>query len=487
MRLTAKAVLAGLGAILGIRLAAMAAMPFADTSEPRYAEIARIMAASGDWITPWFAPGEPFWGKPPLAFWAQAASGAWFGMSEMSLRLPTWLAMLGMLAILYELGRRLFSVEVARWAVLVFSTMLLPLVAAGAVLTDPFLALGITLGMASFLLAPEASSWFWRYGLFIGLAIGLLSKGPLALVLMTGAILPWLLWHGNARRYLRALPWASGTALTLALTLPWYLLAEWKTPGFLEYFIVGEHVLRFIDPGWTGDRYGSAHSRPYGAIWLDWVLATLPWSPLGLWLLLRERRGEFVARIRMFGRSPTASYLFAWAVATPAFFTLSGNILWTYVLPALPPVALGIGVGLSRLNSVLPRRVAVGCLMLVPTAAVVLGTLSVVQPNRFKTEKQLIARAQAEMQAGERLYFVDSRPFSARFYSQGNAGIVPRESVRDVLPQQGGRVLLAVEKGDLADIRDRIPGVIAPLYSSRRYVLLSVSNGEKRSHNNDLR
>jgi hypothetical protein len=118
--------------------------------------------------------------------------------------------------------------------------------------------------------------------------------------------------------------------------------------------------------------------------------------------------------------------------------------------------------------------------MLVPMAAVVLGTLSVMQPNHFKTEKQLIARAQGEMQAGERLYFVDSRPFSARFYSQGNAGIVPRESVRDVLPQQGGRVLLAVEKGDLADIRDRIPGVIAPLYTSRRYVLLSISGVEKR-------
>lgn len=480
MRLTAKAAFAGLSVILVIRLAAMAVMPFADTSEPRYAEIARIMAASGDWITPWFAPGEPFWGKPPLAFWAQAASGAWFGMTEMSLRLPSWLAMLGMLAILHELGRRLYSLGAARWAVLVFSTMLLPLVAAGAVLTDPFLALGITLGMASFRLAPDASSWFWRYGLFIGLTIGFLSKGPLALVLMTGAILPWLIWHGNGRRYLGALPWARGIALTLALTLPWYLLAEWKTPGFLEYFIVGEHVLRFIDPGWAGDRYGSAHSRPYGAIWLDWVLATLPWSPLGLWLLLRERRGEFAARIRMFGRSPTASYLFAWAVATPAFFTLSGNILWTYVLPALPPVALGIGVGLSRLDAVRLRRVALGCLILVPTAALVLGALSIAQPNRFKTEKQLIARAAAEMQPGERLYFVDSRPFSARFYSGGSAGIVSRKRLGDILPGRSGRVLLAVEKGDLADIRDRITGVIAPLYTSRRYVLLSVSAVEKR-------
>lgn len=476
MRLTSKAVFTGLLAILGMRLLAMAVMPFADTSEPRYAEIARIMAASGDWITPWFAPGEPFWGKPPLAFWAQALSGALFGMREISLRLPSWLAMLGMLAILHELGWRLYSKQAARWAMLVFSSMLLPLVAAGAVLTDPFLALGVTLGMASFILAPQTPSVFWRYGFFAGLAIGFLAKGPLAGVLMAGAIVPWLLWQGNAARYLRALPWARGTALTLGLTLPWYLLAEWKTPGFLTYFIVGEHVLRFVDPGWSGDRYGTAHSRPYGAIWLDWVMATLPWSPVGLWLLLRQGRGgALMARLRAFRQSPASTYLFAWAIATPAFFTLSGNILWTYVLPALPPVALGIGAGLSRLAAPTPRRTMLACLLLVPAAAVVLGTLSLAQPSRFKTEKQLIAQAANAMRSGERLYFVDSRPFSARFYSRGRAGLVSRAGLDAVLPGKGRRVLLAVEKGDVPGILARIPNQITPLYSSRRYVLLSVS------------
>ena len=60
--------------LLAVSLVAMALLPFADTSEPRYAEIARVMAVSGDWITPWFQPGVPFWGKPPLSFWAQALS-----------------------------------------------------------------------------------------------------------------------------------------------------------------------------------------------------------------------------------------------------------------------------------------------------------------------------------------------------------------------------------------------------------------------------
>ena len=278
MRLTSRGLLLGLGGILALRLLAMAMMPFADTSEPRYAEIARLMATTGDWITPWFEPGEPFWGKPPLAFWAQALSIRLFGLSELAVRLPSWLAMLGVLALVHRCARQLRGEQAARWATLLFATMLLPYASAGAVLTDAFLALGITLSMVSFLLAPRDPRPLWRYGFFVGLAIGLLAKGPLALALTAGAMVPWMLWHRNARAQLRALPWAAGIALTLTLALPWYIAAELKTPGFLRYFIVGEHILRFVDPGWQGDRYGSAHQRPYGSIWLDWLLATMPWG-----------------------------------------------------------------------------------------------------------------------------------------------------------------------------------------------------------------
>ena len=355
MRLSARGLLLGLAAILAARLFAMALMPFADTSEPRYAEIARVMASSGDWITPWFEPGVPFWGKPPLAFWAQALSIRMFGLSEFAVRLPSWLAMLGVLAMVHACGRRLHGEQAARWATLVFATMLLPLASAGAVLTDPFLALGMTLSMVSFVLAPTDPRPLWRYGFFVGLAIGLLAKGPLTLVLVAGALVPWMLWHRNARACLRALPWAGGTALMLTLTLPWYIAAEIKTPGFFQYFLVGEHLLRFIDPGWEGDRYGSAHQRPYGSIWLDWLLATLPWGVAWLGMALWPRKhAPLRQRVAAAARDPAQTYLLAWALATPAFFTLSGNILWTYVLPALPPVALATGLLASRWQGVRP-------------------------------------------------------------------------------------------------------------------------------------
>jgi 4-amino-4-deoxy-L-arabinose transferase-like glycosyltransferase len=104
-----------LAAIMASRFIGMALFPFADTTEPRYAEIARLMAETGDWITPWFEPGVPFWGKPPLSFWAQAAAIKVFGVSEFSLRFPSWLATLAMVWLVWRLARQLWSVQVAQW------------------------------------------------------------------------------------------------------------------------------------------------------------------------------------------------------------------------------------------------------------------------------------------------------------------------------------------------------------------------------------
>ena len=76
------------GALLLVRLAAMALIPLMDTTEARYGEIARKMAALNDWITPWHDHGQPFWGKPPLSFWLTALSFKLLGVHEFSARLP---------------------------------------------------------------------------------------------------------------------------------------------------------------------------------------------------------------------------------------------------------------------------------------------------------------------------------------------------------------------------------------------------------------
>ena len=168
-----------LAAVLCAPLLGMAWLPLTDTTEPRYAEIARIMAESGDWITPWFAPGVPFWGKPPLAFWSQALSTRLFGMNEFALRLPSWLATLGTIGLIYSYAKAWVGASTSRLAAIIYSSCTLVFMMSGAVITDPFLALGPTLCMTGWAMAARQPSWFWRYSFFFGLAIGLLAKGPL--------------------------------------------------------------------------------------------------------------------------------------------------------------------------------------------------------------------------------------------------------------------------------------------------------------------
>lgn len=89
----------------------------------------------------------------------------------------------------------------------------------------------------------------------------MLAKGPVAVALWVIPLVLWLTATGTWR-IVRALPWVSGLARSLLLTLPWYLAAEAATPGFLRYFIIGEHFERFTVSGWEGDLYGGAHVQP---------------------------------------------------------------------------------------------------------------------------------------------------------------------------------------------------------------------------------
>src|SRR6185369_1388999 len=68
--------------VVAVRLATLDAYPLMDSTESRYAEIARKMQETGNWITPQFDYGVPFWGKPPLSTWLAAAAMSLFGVNE---------------------------------------------------------------------------------------------------------------------------------------------------------------------------------------------------------------------------------------------------------------------------------------------------------------------------------------------------------------------------------------------------------------------
>ncbi|MCB5362339.1 glycosyltransferase family 39 protein [Pusillimonas sp. CC-YST705] len=486
-------------AALLLPLVSMIIVPLYDTSEPRYAEIARIMAQSGDWITPWFSPELPFWGKPPLSFWAQALSMKLFGFTEFAARFPSWLCLILSNAILLAGLRLLHGLRIALLATIVYSTCLLVYISSGAVLTDPFLALGTTLSLISFAVVihesgqrieitgnlvgksigvgPARGSVWWQYGFFLGLAVGLLAKGPLAAVLSLAPIAVWYLLNRRRSSLVSALPWLKGLALVAAISLPWYIVAELKTPGFLDYFIVGEHFRRFLDPGWKGDLYGTAHKQAYGTIWLYWLQASFPWGTM----LLATLVGAFVstrlrAAVRIASTTSLFYYWLAGAVVTPLFFTFSANILWTYVLPSLAGFSVLTAIladhiyrqlGLSKRGFLITAGV-------VPVAVLVLSAVVWVNPDLRNTERELIRYASQDGDFSIPLVYLSKTPFSAQFYSAGKA--------REIQPSELGSAIkcsapfyLAIPKERQSTVENMTGKPLIVLYSNKRYVLVKVS------------
>ena len=455
-----------IGSLLLARLVGMAAVPLMDSTEARYGEIGRKMVELNDWITPWFDYGVPYWGKPPLSFWVTAISFKLFGVNEFTARLPHLLIALAIVGLVGWFAARRDRDAVLP-AVACISGSFLFFISAGAVMVDIELVLGTSLAMAGFWIALETPGaeagqktgrnigWCGASMFFAGLILGLLAKGPVTLVLAGG---PLLLWTAYNQRWLdvwRRLPWVGGVVLTLLIALPWYWLAERHTHGFLEYFLIGEHWNRFVTPGWEGDRYGNAHIFPIGTIWAFAFVDTLPWSvllPLAAW---RWRKKAIAPTVMANGLNAAAderawqSYLWFWMLTPLLFFTTARNIIMTYVLPALPAAAIWAGGWLARQQlegRQVNRWLCAGllCTLLV-MSGVAIANLSLPDKMEHKSVKALLAAydratgrglaspAAQSSGAGAAptrapLIFVWSRPFSAQFYSRGEAIKVTREA-----------------------------------------------------------
>jgi 4-amino-4-deoxy-L-arabinose transferase-like glycosyltransferase len=331
-----------LGLILLLRLSTLGTIAITDPSEGRYATIAQEMVLSGDWVTPvTYVEGvrEPFLGKPPLGFWASALALKIFGMNEFALRLPSYLAGILALIAIVVTATVWFSLEVGILSALVLSSMFLFYFLTGACTLDPML-----MGVMAGLLASAASamretpSRAASYAVFFFAALGMLVKGPVALALAGGAILPWVILTRKWRALLH-LPWIGGSALFFFVTTPWFLYAEQRSPGFLKYFFIHENFLRFLVKDY-GDRYGSGHDHPYGMIWLMFLWATLPWL---LFLLAEPRRSW-----RACAGNHWVLFALLWGIAPALFFSIAHQVSVSYVLPGLPGIAIFIAYAINR-------------------------------------------------------------------------------------------------------------------------------------------
>jgi 4-amino-4-deoxy-L-arabinose transferase-like glycosyltransferase len=412
-------------AVVAVRLLTLGAYPLGSTTEPRYAEIARKMLETGNWVTPWFDHGVPFWGKPPLSFWGSAATMGLLGVNEFAVRLAPFLAAMGTAGLFWAWPRDPQSRDsLPLGASVVMLSTVVGFIASAAVMTDMFMTLGTTLCMVAFWNAVNDVSARspWRWIFFFGIAVGLLAKGPVATVITGLALGLWAVsGRGRIELAWRRLPWLRGGLVTTLLAAPWYLLAQQRTPGFLEYFIVGEHFERFTVSGWTGDLYGQGHAEPRGLIWWFGLGGFLPWTLVALLalVLLARSAGKTAGgtlTAEPFLNALQWQYLVAWTLAPLLFFTPARNILEAYVLPGLPAFALLtslLALAAARRTAWFSRLWLLGLVC----PALWAGWLSLSEQPELRSQRALIRLWKADSP----LVYLGDRPLSANFYSLGRA------------------------------------------------------------------
>jgi 4-amino-4-deoxy-L-arabinose transferase-like glycosyltransferase len=306
--------------------------PLLEPQEARYAEIPRQMLESGRLLVP-VLHGEDYLDKPPLLYWSVMASYRMFGTRDWAARLVPALAGVLTVLVTFLWGRRVFGLRAGLCGALVLC--LAPgFVYRERMLTfDTLLALWVVASLAAAHTALLAARLDWRWWSAAGLAcgLGLLTKGPVALALIA---VPLVVVNFLDRRLARvgALGWAGFIGAALLVAAPWYIAVCVLRPEFAAEFFWKHNVVRFVAP--------FDHAQPPWFYLPGLVLGLLPWVLLVPGLVRRLFRRSRRAAQRRPGALGLALASFLWMLV---FFSIAGCKRPTYLLPALPPLALALG------------------------------------------------------------------------------------------------------------------------------------------------
>ena len=428
-----------LAAALFARCLTTALLPLTDPTEGRYAQVAQEMAVTGDWVTPriWMHEAHlPFMGKPPLFFWAAAGAVKLFGANEFAVRFPSLLATVLLLWLLYRVMER-YGGGTGLPSVLLAASCAFFIAVSGVVAVDMLLAAcvsGSLLAYFAFTCEPSQNiRKRWSLLVFFLLALGFLTKGPVAVVLFG---LPVLAWTARWRQWsaLRGHCWVPGLLVFLLLVIPWFVLCESRNPGFLKYFFLNENLLRFVKHDY-GDAYGVGHLYPRGTALLMFLATAAPWSLFAVWQVVRTRSAAQVLSLA----DKQGSFLFLGFAAGTLFWCFARQLLFTYMLPLLPLFAAWLALTI-RQDIALQRRI-------VKAAAVLLALLSVLTLAcplallNTASSRMIVRTAQryaAEQAFTGPLLFARNTPYSALFYARGWVMPHPKEPLCDSLARCRG-------------------------------------------------
>ena len=321
--------------------------------EGRYADIAREMLDSGDWVTPRLN-GLKYFEKPPLQYWATAGAFALFGHDEWTARL--WPAVTGLLCVAFTAFAAFRLAPGSSWilAALGLAGALGFFLGAQFLTLDMGLTFFLTAAMLGFALSLRATSppraqRNWMLLAWAATACAVLSKGLVAIVIPGLALAVYMAVERDLSP-LRRMHWIPGLALFAAIVLPWFAMVQARNPEFFRFFFIHEHFERYLLP---------EHHRP-GPWWYFvpvLLVGLLPWTPAVPSALVRGWKAPAEEGFRL------DRFLVIWAAVIVVFFSASRSKLPGYILPAMPAIVLVFARHYAALGERLRLSPALACLL----------------------------------------------------------------------------------------------------------------------------
>jgi 4-amino-4-deoxy-L-arabinose transferase-like glycosyltransferase len=313
--------------------------PLWDPDEPRFAAATRAMVVSGDVLSPSFN-GRPRFEKPILFYWLQLPFFLALGPTETAARLPSALAGVGSVVLLYLIGQCVFTERAALFAALALATVFRFVAYARQGLTDVPAMFFEMAALYGFLRASLDGRSATRHTMLGWTAVGLcaLTKGPVALI----PVAIWAAYLVVTRDRTSAARWrvVPGLLLASALCLPWYaVMTAIHGRAFLDVAIGYEVIQRVVE--FPTRTHGVWYYMPI------WPADALPWTMFFLlgcvhavlsWRVLEaaERRGLLLCGI--------------WFAGVLVLFSLASGKLPHYLLPLYAPLALVAGFYIDRVR-----------------------------------------------------------------------------------------------------------------------------------------
>lgn len=320
-----------------------------DVDEPRYAEASREMVESGNYITPYFNYKVRY-DKPVLIYWFQAFSYKVFGINELAARMPSVLAALLCLSMLYIFLSTTISEVVGLIGVLVLMTSFLFIFLSRFSTPDMILTSFISSSIFAFFLGykniVDSAKYFkdqikkfepWYLIAFLFVGLGLLAKGPVAIVIPGMVLFPFFWWIRKLQYFLKNFSFWIGSILLFIVSAPWYIAVHVATNGDFTKEFFGLHNFSRFTSVVSGHDASPVFFIPVV------LIGFLPWSMFLIQAMIYSFQ-KGITRVEDYIKNQAILISLWWFLIVFIFFSASQTKLVSYVLPLSPAFASLIAV-----------------------------------------------------------------------------------------------------------------------------------------------